>query len=170
MSKYKILLVDDSENVVKALRRTFLPEGFRILTAASAQEAMAILEREEVDVVISDENMPGLSGTDFLRMVKMRCPETVRIMLTGVTDLEVVKSAINTGEVYKFFNKPWDDFELVMAVKHALHQKMIERENKRLHSIIEAQQEVLRKLEQQYPGITKKNVDADGSLIIEKEE
>jgi DNA-binding NtrC family response regulator len=167
MCQFKILLVDDSPNVLKALQRTFRAEGYTMLTAESAQGGMAVLEKEVVDVIITDENMPGISGTELLRLVKERYPDTVRIMLTGLTDIEVAKNAINNGEIYRFFNKPWDDFELVVSVRYALKQKLVEQENARLKSIVKTQEEMFKRLEEQYPGITQKRVAEDGAIIID---
>jgi DNA-binding NtrC family response regulator len=138
-----------------------------MLTAESAQEAMAVLEKEVVDVIITDENMPGISGTELLRLVKERYPDTVRIMLTGLTDIEVAKNAINNGEIYRFFNKPWDDFELLVSVRYALKQKLVEQENARLKSIVKTQEGMFKRLEEQYPGITQKRVAEDGAIIID---
>jgi DNA-binding NtrC family response regulator len=138
-----------------------------MLTAESAQEALAVLEKEVVDVIITDENMPGISGTELLRLVKERYPDTVRIMLTGLTDIEVAKNAINNGEIYRFFNKPWDDFELLVSVRYALKQKLVEQENARLKSIVKTQEEMFKRLEEQYPGITQKRVAEDGAIIID---
>ena len=165
--KFKILLVDDSANVLKSLRRTFQPEGYNILTAESAQAAMVILEDQMVDMIITDENMPGLSGSDFLSMVRKRFPEIIRIMITGMTDIEVAKNAINRGEIYRFFNKPWDDFELLLSVRQAFKQRMIEKENDRLKSIIDEQKKIIQSLEKEFPGITEKKMASDGSIIIE---
>jgi len=138
-----------------------------MLTAESAQEGMAVLEKEVVDVIITDENMPGISGTELLRLVKERYPDTVRIMLTGLTDIEVAKNAINNGEIYRFFNKPWDDFELVVSVRYALKEKLVEQENARLKSIVKTHEETFKQLEEQYPGITQKRVAEDGAIIID---
>ena len=167
MCQFKILLVDDSPNVLKALQRTFRAEGYTMLTAESAQEALAVLEKEVVDVIITDENMPGISGTELLRLVKERYPDTVRIMLTGLTDIEVAKNAINNGEIYRFFSKPWDDFELLISVRYALQQKTVERENTRLKSIVKTRKEMLKQLEGQPPGITRKRFAEDGAIIID---
>ncbi|MEA3297686.1 MAG: response regulator [candidate division Zixibacteria bacterium] len=167
MLQFKILLVDDSPNILKSLQRTFRPEGYTLLTAESAREALVILEKEDVDVIISDENMPGIPGTELLRLVKERYPDIVRIMLTGIADIEVAKKAINDGEIYRFFNKPWDDFELVLSVKYALQRKVVERENNQLTTVVKTQQETLRQLEEQHPGITEMNLAEDGSIIID---
>ena len=167
MLQFKVLLVDDSPNVLKALLRTLRPEGYATFTAGSAQEALDILGTESIDLIITDENMPGLSGTDLLRVVKDRYPSIIRIMVTGASDIEVAKGAINKGEIHRFFTKPWDDFELVISVRYALRQKEVEQDNERLRSIVSKQEELLRELETEHPGISERRVAADGSIIID---
>ncbi len=167
MSRFKILLVDDSPSILKALVRVFRSEGYEIFTAESAKEAVDVLENNDVDIIISDQNMPGISGNELLHTVRTLYPEVIRIMLTGCTDIEVAKQAINSGQIYRFFNKPWDDFELTVAVRHALAQKALEKENDKLRSTIKSQQDQLKQLEKEYPGISSRNVDRDGAWIIE---
>jgi DNA-binding NtrC family response regulator len=167
MSRFKILLVDDSESILKSLVRVFRPEGYEVFTALSAKEAVDILEKDDIDLIISDQNMPGISGNELLNTVRTLYPDVIRIMLTGCTDIEVAKQAINSGQIYRFFNKPWDDFELTVAVRHALAQKALEKENDKLRSTIKSQQEQLEQLEKEYPGISSRNVDRDGAWIIE---
>ena len=167
MSPCKILAVDDSPNVLKALRRTFALEDYKIVCAASADEALAVLAREEIDVVISDENMPGTSGTELLSQVRELYPEVVRMMLTGATDIEVAKRAINEGEISRFFTKPWEDWELLIGVQQVLKIRALERENKRLRSSVRQRDVLLGELESRYPGITEKRVGPDGSFIID---
>lgn len=167
MNNFKILLVDDSQNMLKALKRTFLSEGYALYFALSAKEALEILKKEDIDLIISDENMPEISGTDLLKLVRVQYPSMIRIMLTGLADFEVVKNAINKGEIYKFFNKPWDDFELLLSVRYALKQKVLEMENQQLRSKLRTQEEYLRQLELEYPGISEKKMSKDGSIIID---
>lgn len=168
MSQYKLLLVDDTPNVLKALKRVFAEEDYKVYTAESANEASKILQQEVIDVLITDENMPGISGTDLLLTVKDTFPDLVKIMITGETDIEVAKRAINNGEIYKFFNKPWDDFELLLSVKYALKQKQLEKENKQLKTQVSRQALILEQLEKDFPGIAEKQVDADGCIVIEE--
>ena len=132
MSNFTLLLVDDSPNILKAMKRVFSPEGYDILMAESAKEALEVMAVEEVDLVITDENMPGLSGTDLLRIIRESHPNVMRFMVTGADDIEVAKNAINSGEIYRFFTKPWDDFELLVCVKQALAHRMIMKENEKL--------------------------------------
>lgn len=168
MYQSKILLVDDSEYILKALRRTFADEDYVIFTAKSASEAINILNAENIDLLITDENMPGVTGTDLLKTMRRQYPDVIRIMITGLTDIEVAKNAINNGEIYRFFNKPWNDFELLVSVRHALNQKMLEKENTQLKSVVRRQEELLHQLEEEYPGISEKNISEDGAIIIDE--
>ena len=167
MNNFKILLVDDSQNVLSALKRTFRPENYELFFALSATEALDILKKETIDLIISDENMPEVSGTDLLKLVRAKYPSMIRIMLTGLVDFETVKNAINKGEIYKYLNKPWDDFELLLTVKYALRQKALEEENQLLKSNLRNQENILRQLELKYPGISEKKMSKDGSIIID---
>ena len=168
MHPFTILLVDDSRFVLRALVRTLRCDDYKIHCAESAAAALKILERGGIDLIISDENMPGTSGTDLLQTMRSLYPEVVRIMMTGLMDIEVVRGAINRGEIFRFFNKPWDDFELVATVRQVARMRGLERENVELQSRVNAQENELRELEAQHPGITNKNIADDGSLLIEE--
>jgi type II secretory ATPase GspE/PulE/Tfp pilus assembly ATPase PilB-like protein/DNA-binding response OmpR family regulator len=133
---YRILLVDDEANVLKALGRVFREENYRVLAAASGTEALEILAREPVQLIISDYRMPGMNGAEFLRRVKDAFPDTIRIMLTGHAHTNAVMGAVNEGAVYKFILKPWDDDDLRVTVALALEQhdliqrnRLLKREN-----------------------------------------
>ncbi|MCD6250103.1 MAG: response regulator [candidate division Zixibacteria bacterium] len=167
MSQPKILLVDDSRSILNALRRTFALENWDIICAASATEALAALAHAEVDVVISDENMPGMCGSEFLKQVRELYPNVVRMMLTGATDIDVAKRAINQGEISRFFTKPWEDYELLVGVQQALRVKELESENEHLKASVKRQDHLLAELESEYPGIADKRLAADGSIIID---
>jgi diguanylate cyclase (GGDEF)-like protein len=114
-----LLLVDDEENVLRALIRTLRRDGYRILTAKSVESALDVLARNDVQVIVSDQRMPGASGTEFLGMVKDMYPHTVRMILSGYTDLAAVTDAVNRGAVYKFLTKPWNDEELRAHIHQA---------------------------------------------------
>jgi len=167
MSRFKILLVDDTPQILKSLERTLRNDDYEIFTAASSSEAFNIMQAVEIDLVITDERMPGLSGVDLLQMIKKHDPNIIRIMITGMNDIEVFKDAVNRGEIYRFFSKPWDDFELLMAVQQALKQRSLEKENRKLKKTVNHQQSMLTQLEKEHPGITEKKMTADGSIIIE---
>jgi len=117
-----LLLVDDEEGVVSALRRLFRRDGYRILSAASGEEALALLAGNEVQVIISDQRMGGISGTELLARVADLYPETIRIMLTGYTDLQSVINSVNRGAIWKFLTKPWEDASLREQVRDAFLQ------------------------------------------------
>jgi len=114
-----LLLVDDEANILNALTRALRQDGYRILTAICAEDALDILGREQVHVILSDQRMTGMTGTELLSKVKDMHPDTVRIVLSGFTDLDVVTEAINQGAIYKFLTKPWNDEELRLQIQHA---------------------------------------------------
>jgi diguanylate cyclase (GGDEF)-like protein len=114
-----ILLLDDDPHVLSALRRVFRNENYQILQTTSALEAFELLAMHRVQVVISDQRMPTMSGTTFLSKVKELYPDTIRIILSGYTELQSVIDAINRGAVYRFFTKPWDDQQLRDQIREA---------------------------------------------------
>ena len=120
--KYRLLLVDDEVGIVRALGRVFRQENYDIVTAGSGQEGLDRLAEGPVHLVISDFMMPGMNGAQFLRTVKQRSPDTIRIMLTGHANTDAVMGAINEGAVYKFILKPWNDDDLRVTVALALEQ------------------------------------------------
>ncbi|MEO8670449.1 MAG: EAL domain-containing protein [Tahibacter sp.] len=117
-----VLIVDDEHGVRAALHRVLRREGYRVLTAASGEEGLETLAVNTVHVIISDQRMPGMSGTDFLGSVKQMYPDTVRIILSGYTDIDVVTQAVNRGAVFKFLTKPWDDRLLREQVRDAFRR------------------------------------------------
>jgi EAL domain-containing protein (putative c-di-GMP-specific phosphodiesterase class I)/CheY-like chemotaxis protein len=131
--KRTLLLVDDEPNIVSALKRLLRPDGYQILSAYSGQEGLEVLSQNEVDVIVSDQRMPGMLGADFLRAAKSRYPHTIRIMLSGYTELQSVTAAVNEGAIYKFLTKPWEDDQLRAHIADAFRLKEIADENARLN-------------------------------------
>ncbi len=127
-----LLLVDDEENILRALKRLCRRDGYRILTAGGGKEGLAILKEQRVGVIVSDQRMPEMSGVEFLSEVKELYPETIRIVLSGYTELGSVTDAINRGSIYKFLTKPWDDVLLRENIKEAFRSHELMRENERL--------------------------------------
>jgi two-component system probable response regulator PhcQ len=166
----KILIVDDEENILFAIKRIFRREKYEILTATSAEEGLKIIEQQDVDLVISDLKMPVINGVEFLAMVKENKPDALRIMLTGHADLKSVIEAIEKGEVYRFLLKPWDDEELKVTIKRALEFHHLQKENLTLTHTIKKQNAIISELEKQYPGINSVKRDRDGSVILDIEE
>ena len=120
-----VLLVDDEPNLLLSLQRILHREPFRVLTATSAAEAMDVMQQLPVDVVISDDEMPGVAGVEFLAQLKLLHPATVRLMLTGQVSLERTMQAINQGHVFRFLSKPCSAETLIEAVRHALEHKLL---------------------------------------------
>lgn len=107
-----LLLLDDEPNILRSLRRVFRAQPWTVHTATTPDEAFELLARHPVGVVMSDQRMPLMRGTDFLARVKQLYPDTVRIVLSGYTELQSVTEAINEGAIYKFLTKPWNDQHL----------------------------------------------------------
>jgi EAL domain-containing protein (putative c-di-GMP-specific phosphodiesterase class I)/FixJ family two-component response regulator len=127
-----VLLVDDEERIISSLRRLLRRQPYRLLTARSGVEGLDTLARENVDVVVSDQRMPGMTGIEFLQQVAENYPDTIRLVLSGYTDLESVIRAVNTGSIYKFLTKPWEDAQLMDAITDAVSHKTMADENRRL--------------------------------------
>ncbi len=128
-----LLLVDDEENVVAALKRLLRRDGYHIVTAHSGAEGLQRLAEVEVDVIVSDQRMPGMTGVEFLRRAKALYPDTVRMVLSGYTELQSITDAVNEGAIYKFLTKPWDDERLHAHIEEAFRQKGMADENRRLN-------------------------------------
>lgn len=136
VSPSTLLLVDDEENILAALRRLLRRDGYRILCANSGQAGLEILAQEQVDLIISDQRMPHMVGTVFLAKARELSPHSVRMILSGYTDLESVTAAINDGAVYKFLTKPWEDDILRLSIREALRHKWVEDENRMLQGML----------------------------------
>lgn len=138
-----LLVVDDDTNIVSALYRTLRREGYIILTANSGEEGLALLEKHSVGIIISDQRMPHMTGVEFLRKAKILYPKTLRIVLSGYTELESVTGAINEGSIYKFLTKPWDDDLLRKNIREAFQYYEMEQENLRLTRELQSANEEL---------------------------
>ncbi|MBC7917252.1 MAG: EAL domain-containing protein [Rhodoferax sp.] len=127
-----LLLVDDEESILLALKRLLRREGYRILTANSGSEGLELLAKNDVDVIVSDQRMPNMTGEEFLRLAKELYPETVRMVLSGYADMQSITNAINQGAIYKFLSKPWEDQALKENILDAFSRKEMSDENHRL--------------------------------------
>ncbi len=114
-----LLLVDDEKNILNALTRLLRRDGYRILTANGPAQAFDLLAKHRIHVIVSDQRMPNMNGTEFFSKIKDMYPDTIRMILSGYTDLNSVTEAINRGAIYKFITKPWDDEVLRKEVEHA---------------------------------------------------
>jgi response regulator RpfG family c-di-GMP phosphodiesterase len=143
-----VLFVDDEPNILSALRRLFRPLGYKVHTAESGAAGLQLLEQEPVDLVVSDMRMPEMDGARFLEQVRARWPDTIRLLLTGYSDVASILAAINRGEIYRYITKPWDDNDIQLVVKHALERRALELEKDRLEALTREQNEELKALNQ----------------------
>jgi len=167
--RHSVLIVDDEPIITDMLKNVLSREPYGILTAASAEEALTILAREQVDVVISDEIMPGMPGSEFLSIVRQKYPDTIRMILTGHGSLQSAILAINEGKIYRFFTKPCNVFDIAITIRQALKQRDLMKESKRLLKMVRRQSALIEALEEQYPGITQVKRDVRGKVIIDDE-
>lgn len=136
---HTVLLVDDEPRVLSSLTRVLHRESYDILTADSAEQAAGLLEDNSVDLIVSDEQMPGMSGTEFLARVALDYPQVVRIVLTGQPSLPAALRAINEGKVYQFFTKPCNEIDLAITIRRALEQKDLEAKSRELLAVTKRQ-------------------------------
>jgi len=171
--KYSILIVDDERSILNSLHRLFRKEGYNILTAESGEQGLKVLSNNRIDLIISDQRMPGMSGVEFLRRAKERYPDIIRIILSGYVDIETITSGVNEGNIYKFILKPWNDEELKIAVARALEQHDLIIENRRLTEMIKRQNEELKilnqKLQREVEKKTQEVIIADHVLLLAQE-
>ncbi|MCX7185226.1 MAG: response regulator [Nitrosospira sp.] len=144
MMERTLLLIDDEENIVAALARLLRRDGYNILKAAGGREGLELLAQNEVGVIISDQRMPEMTGVEFLNKVKDLYPDTIRIVLSGHTELNAVTDAINRGAIYKFLTKPWEDDLLRANVEEAFQRYEMKMENIQLgQALQEANRQLL---------------------------
>ncbi|ETW95746.1 MAG: hypothetical protein ETSY2_47640, partial [Candidatus Entotheonella gemina] len=122
-----VLVLDDEPKVLSGLKRALRKEPYELLCATSAEEAFAILHERPIDVVISDQHMPGMTGTAFLAKVREAYPSTCRFMLTGRASLDVALQAINDDAVRQFFTKPCDPETLAQSIRNIIKEKTLEQ-------------------------------------------
>ncbi len=170
MERNTLMIVDDEENVRRALARALRGEGYDIRFAGSGREALDLLAQAPADMVISDHMMPVMTGQELMRRIRQEHPDTMRIMLTGYADLEMAISAINEGEIYRFLTKPWDQIELQVTVRLGFERLNLERENRRLLATVKRQSDYIRALEAEHPGISRVERDGAGAVVIEERE
>lgn len=142
----RILCVDDEPNILSSLRRLLRAPGYEIFLAESGAAGLALLETENVDIVISDMRMPEMDGARFLEHVREKWPDTIRLLLTGYADIQSILDAINRGEIYRYITKPWNDNDILLIIRHALERKDLEREKMQLEALTRDQNEQLKEL------------------------
>lgn len=122
-----ILYVDDEENNLIAFKASFR-RYFNIYTANSATEAETLLSKNTIHVLITDQRMPETLGTELLAKAAIDYPDQVRILLTGFSDIEALKDAVNKGQIFRYLSKPWNDDELKKTIEESYHVYHIKKE------------------------------------------
>lgn len=143
--KERVLIVDDEPPLLRSLARLLAFEPYELALATSGSEALALLDQAPTAVVLSDYHMAGMGGAELLREARSRSPDTSRILLSGHIDVEVIRSAVNAGEVYRFLTKPWNDDELLLAVRHGVERFQLMRGNRALGERAEEQNRQLKR-------------------------
>ena len=138
-----VLLIDDEQRSLDAMRRT-LEEDFDVLTASGTEEARVQLEQREVDVILCDQRMPGVTGVEFLREARERWPDSVRIVISGYTDSEDIIAGINEAGIYQYILKPWVPDHLLQTVRNAVEARALQQGLSRLELDLRAGTSVLR--------------------------
>jgi DNA-binding NtrC family response regulator len=184
-STHRLLIVDDEVGVLHALRRllqvtpcTYNGVTYRpsVECFSSPIEAVARSECTAFDLFIADYRMPGMDGVAFLTAVRALQPDAARMILSGYADLNALVGAINKAQIYRFLNKPWNDYEVVSAIAQALAYRDVLRENQRLADEVRVKQGrlspqdlELKRLEAEEPGITRVNWGPDGSVLLDED-
>jgi len=161
---HQILIVDDEEVVLVSLRDTLAREGYQVTTAPNAVEALARLKEQAYSVVITDQQMPMLTGLEFLNQVKQMQPDATRILITAVLNLSTVIDSINKGEIYRFIVKPWLREELLVTVKNAVQRYELICKNQMLQFATLAMNEKLKKLNEELQEQLEHSADQNAEL------
>ncbi len=157
--KYTILCVDDEKNILSSLRRLLRPDGYNVLLAGGGAEGLEILKEHHVDLIISDMRMPEMNGAEFLEQVYKEYPDTMRILLTGYSEISSTVDAINKGNIYKYISKPWEESDLKLTLRNALEQKSLEKERDRLIELTKKQNDELKEFNNNLEGLVKQRTD-----------
>jgi DNA-binding NtrC family response regulator len=169
MGMPEILFVDDEEPILRAIRRDLKGEPYVIHTTPSPEEALKILEREKISVIVSDHRMPKMTGIEMLIEAKQHYPDIVRVVLSGQADLPMVIKAINQGSVFQFLTKPWEQQELRDAIRGIVqHVQTVERLKNEVAALPGGvTPETMSVLERSHPGISQLRRTSTGAIEID---
>jgi class 3 adenylate cyclase len=172
-TKFPLLYVDDEEHNLISFAATFRKE-YNVYTAKTGEEGFDIMRNNEVKLVITDQRMPEMTGIEFLEKIIPEYPNTIRIILTGFSDIEVIIEAINSGRVFRYINKPWDENDLRMTIENAKQLFELQSRNRELMSTltqkVEEQEQTLKLFVKYVPEqIVKKTLDQSQKSIFEGE-
>jgi len=170
---FNILYVDDEEQNLISFKATFRRE-YNIFTALSGKEGMEIMHKNAINIIITDQRMPEMTGIQFLEKILPVYPETIRMILTGFSDVEAIIEAINTGRVFRYITKPWDEQELRMTIENARQLYNLQQKNRnlllQLQQKLEEQEKTLKLFMRYVPEpIVNKTLNQSGESIFEGE-
>ncbi len=129
--KINILYVDDEQNNLISFKATFRMK-YAVFTAISGEEAIKILDSQPIDIIVTDQRMPNMTGVEFLESILEKHPDPMRILLTGYADLNAVIDAVNKGKIFHYLTKPWNEEELDMTIKRAYDVYKLKKDEKEL--------------------------------------
>lgn len=162
---HKVLIVDDEQNILDVLSEALANEPYEVVTALSAKEGLSILGQEKVDLVLSDEKMPGMTGSELLAIVRQEYPNVIRMMFTAHPSMDLAIRAINEGQVSFFLTKPFKIVDLIMAFRHALRHRDLEMESRRMLNVMKKQNALLGSLRERGGGFSRAN-QFQGEVVV----
>jgi DNA-binding NtrC family response regulator len=163
-----VLLVDDDREILDLFRHMLRREPFAIETARTAVDAFNVLASRPVAVVIADERMPGMSGTELLSRIQVEYPETIRMMVTGQPSVEVAMRAINEGQVYRFLTKPVRTAALISTLREAIAAWEAQHDHGGPLHLSRRRMSEIEQLESEWQGLTHVERDASGAIVVEE--
>lgn len=163
---HAVLLVDDDIEILEMFQKLLRREPYEINLAPSAEEAFTVLAENKISVVVSDERMPGMNGTEFLARVQLEYPDVMRIMVTGHSSVDVAMRAINEGQVYRFLLKPVRASELGSAIRDALTEWDLRHASEASLDREQRREAALAELESQWQGLTQIERDDSGAIVV----
>ncbi|SDJ79349.1 Adenylate cyclase, class 3 [Catalinimonas alkaloidigena] len=170
---FTILYVDDEEQNLISFKAAFRRK-YQVLTAHSGEEGLRIMRDFDVDLIITDQRMPGMTGVQFLERILPEFPDTIRMVLTGFSDIEDIIDAINNGGVFRYITKPWDELELQMTIENARQISALQRKNKKLlldlKQKVEEQERTLKLFVRYVPEqVVEKALSTSGDTVLDGE-
>jgi PAS domain S-box-containing protein len=145
METHKILIIDDEKDILTSIKRLFYDrDELQIFTSLSGKEGLEILKNNNIDIVISDQIMPEMSGVEFLAQVNRGYPHTIRMLLTGNADIDSAIDAINSGHIYRYLSKPWNDEDFILTINKAIEFLNLRNDNIKLINSINKKNEELK--------------------------
>lgn len=148
MKTGRVLIVDDEQHILDVLAEALADEPYEVITALSAKDGLALLASQKIDLVLSDEKMPGMTGSEFLAVVRQEYPNVIRMMFTAHPSMELAIRAINEGQVSFFLTKPFKIVDLIMAFRQALRQRELEMESRKMLNVMRKQNVLLGNLKE----------------------